>query len=99
MTATEKRVEQSTLTIHLDGETSTVTCDGQTRLLDAVLDAGISAPYSCRKGECGTCMATLVSGTVDFGSGIALEPEDYEDGYLLMCQATARSPEIEIEYE
>lgn len=41
----------------------------------------------------------LVSGTVDHGNGIALEPEDIDDGYLLACQATPRSAEVEIEIE
>ncbi len=41
----------------------------------------------------------LVSGTVDHGNGIALASEDIDDGYLLACQATPRSPEVEIEIE
>ncbi|GAA3044806.1 hypothetical protein GCM10010528_25130 [Gordonia defluvii] len=99
MTETQSQVVTSTVVIHLDGQTSRVSCGPTTRLLDAVLDAGLGAPYSCRNGECGTCMARLVSGEVDFGSGVALEPDDYADGYLLMCQSTPQSPDIEIAYE
>lgn len=89
----------STITVQIDGDTAVLGCGSSTRLLDAMLTEGIDAPYSCREGDCGSCVARLVSGEVDHGDGIALEPEDIEDGYLLTCQATPRSDEVEIEFE
>lgn len=87
------------LTVHIDGSVAEIGCATTTPLLDAMLSEGIDAPYSCREGDCGSCVARLVSGTVDHGNGIALEPEDIDDGYLLACQATPRSAVVEIEIE
>ncbi|MCY4003181.1 MAG: 2Fe-2S iron-sulfur cluster-binding protein, partial [Rhodospirillales bacterium] len=32
-------------------------------VLDSALDAGIRLPHNCRGGICGTCRATVLSGT------------------------------------
>lgn len=56
-----------------------VTIDGATfhapegaLLLDAALNAGITLPYDCRAGHCGTCCVTVVSGEVQGGKGSEL---------------------------
>src|SRR5665648_119617 len=36
-------------------------------ILQAALRAGISLPYGCRNGSCGTCKGNIIQGTVDFG--------------------------------
>lgn len=89
----------ATVTVTLDGGTHTVTCGLGTKLLDAMLAADVDAPYSCREGDCGSCVARLVAGDVDRGAGIALEPEDEADGYLLTCQATPAGPVVEVDFE
>ncbi len=38
-------------------------------LLDAALRQGVSLPYDCRAGHCGTCCVRLVAGEVDGGAG------------------------------
>jgi 3-ketosteroid 9alpha-monooxygenase subunit B len=91
--------ETATLTVQLDGGTHVVACGRTTKLLDAMLTADVDAPYSCREGDCGSCVARLVSGEVDRGGGIALEPEDEADGYLLTCQATPSGDAVEIDFE
>lgn len=45
------------------------------------------------------CVARLTSGSVAGGDGIALEPEDAADGYILTCQATPDSDEITVDFE
>ena len=58
-------------------------------LLDAALRHGIGLPYGCRNGACGSCIATLVSGEVDYPDGNpAVETEP---GQVVICQAHARS--------
>src|SRR5438105_570231 len=61
------------------------------RVLHAGLRAGIALPYECATGTCGTCKATLVSGTVNDGWAAApgkkfVKPERRE---FLMCQCVA----------
>ncbi len=89
----------SEVTVHIDGDVRTVRCGADTVLLDALLAADVDAPYSCREGDCGSCVARLTSGEVDHGNGIALEPEDVDDGYLLTCQATPTGDHIVIEFD
>src|SRR3546814_6639195 len=42
---------------------STIAAEGVS-VLDACLEGGVALEYNCRSGECGECIATLVSGTV-----------------------------------
>ncbi len=58
-------------------------------LLDAALRQGVGLPYGCRNGACGSCVATLLSGEVDYPDG---EPEaGLEPGQVALCLAHARS--------
>ena len=86
------------VTVHIDGDVRAVRCGEDTVLLDALLAADVDAPYSCREGDCGSCVARLTAGDVDHGNGIALEPEDIAEGYLLTCQATPKGP-VTVEFD
>jgi len=43
----------------------TLNVDPGTTLLAAMLEAGVFAPYECKRGECATCVATVLEGDVD----------------------------------
>ena len=62
-------------------------------LLDAALDASLNLPHSCKGGNCGACRARLLQGEIDYPSGPPLGLSDAEiaEGYVLLCQARARS--------
>ena len=75
----------------LDGENHTVPITPGETLLQAALAAGIDAPFSCREGRCGTCMAWLRSGEVSMASTQALSKRDIGRGYILACQAQPSS--------
>ena len=61
--------------------------DKDKNMLDAALDAGLDAPYSCLGGVCCTCRAKLVEGKASMNVNYALEPGEVERGYVLACQA------------
>ena len=42
-----------------EGETETFECDEDTFILDALEEAGIDHPYSCRAGACSSCAMKL----------------------------------------
>jgi CDP-4-dehydro-6-deoxyglucose reductase, E3 len=62
-------------------------------LLDAALAAGLNLPHSCKGGNCGACLARLLSGDVDYPHGMPLGVSAGEaaEGMILLCQARARS--------
>jgi CDP-4-dehydro-6-deoxyglucose reductase, E3 len=62
-------------------------------LLDAALAASLNLPHSCKGGNCGSCRARLVQGEIYYPNGPPLGLSDVEvaDGFVLLCQARARS--------
>jgi CDP-4-dehydro-6-deoxyglucose reductase len=62
-------------------------------ILQAALDAGLTLPYGCRNGACGSCKSRLVSGLVEQGEHqqSALGISERHAGYALLCCASARS--------
>ena len=63
--------------IEWEGAIHEVTCDAETTLLEAAMDAGLELPSSCMSGSCLTCPGKLVSGSVDQSEGV-LEDEQTE---------------------
>ncbi len=61
-------------------------------ILDAALAGGERLPYACRNGECGSCVAKLVSGTVAHPTETALTGTQRERGFILLCLAAPMSP-------
>ena len=62
-------------------------------VLDAALRQGIILPYGCRNGTCGSCLGTVVSGTVHYPGAPppALSAVPAAQGKALFCQARAAS--------
>ena len=62
-------------------------------VLDAALRQGIILPYGCRNGACGSCLGTVLSGTLHYPgdppTALAAVPD--AEGKALFCQAHAAS--------
>ncbi|NKY54491.1 ferredoxin--NADP reductase [Nocardia vermiculata] len=84
--------------VAIDGDEHQVAWNAGRTLLEALLAAGIDAPYSCREGACSACVCSLVEGRVDLAHNEILTEDDLADGYILACQAEPVTPEISIEY-
>ena len=56
-------------------------------ILAGMLEAGISAPYGCGGGICGTCMCTVVSGSVEQTTVAGLAEDDEASGKILICSS------------
>jgi benzoate/toluate 1,2-dioxygenase reductase component len=76
-----------------DGATHFIDADEDESIADAAYREGINVPLDCTNGVCGTCKAFRQSGEFDPGSYLAeaLSDADVAEGYLLCCQAKARS--------
>jgi ring-1,2-phenylacetyl-CoA epoxidase subunit PaaE len=68
-------------------------------VLDATLDQGADAPYSCKGGVCTTCRAKLKSGSVKMDNNFALTDGEMKDGYILTCQSHPTSSSIKVSYD
>jgi CDP-4-dehydro-6-deoxyglucose reductase len=60
-------------------------------ILDAALRQGLTLPYGCKDGACGSCQGKVLAGTVDHGHGQALSDGDKAAGLALFCCSRARS--------
>ncbi len=60
-------------------------------ILDAALRHNIGLPYGCRNGKCGSCIARLVAGKVEYPGGSTEALENQAGDACLVCQAVARS--------
>jgi ring-1,2-phenylacetyl-CoA epoxidase subunit PaaE len=72
---------------------------GEETILDAADRAGIDLPFSCKAGVCSTCRTKLVRGEVTLTQNYALEDWELEQGFILACQAHAKTPELELDYD
>ncbi len=92
---------QVTITLTLDGRTSTVTTPKNSgeRILDAALRSRSDVPFACAGGVCGTCRAKLTDGTVEMATNFALEPDELAAGYVLTCQSEPSSDAVSVDYD
>jgi ferredoxin len=74
-----------------EGETVSVSVPEDETILDAAEADGFDLPYSCRQGQCTSCVGTLEDGTIDQNGGTALDPMQKEDGFALLCIAYPES--------
>ena len=58
-------------------------------ILEAGLRQGVPIPYSCQEGECATCMARLVKGSIDYPTlkPIGITASEIAAGEILTCCA------------
>ncbi len=74
--------------IVLDGVTTKVKVKKSGKsILDAALDSGLDAPFSCQGGVCCTCRCKMDKGTADMDINFALEEDEVDKGFILSCQA------------
>ena len=91
--------EAASVEVTLDGTTSTVAWPAGNHLLDVLLAAGLDAPFSCREGQCSACACKLLEGEVTLDHNEVLEQEDLDEGYILGCQAIAKSDFVRVTYD
>jgi len=94
-------VEGSTVSqveVELDGEVHKFEAQPGQLLIDAMEQAGMQPPYSCRAGACAACMCHLDDGEVEMITNQVLEQSDIAQGWILSCQAVAKSPVVKLRY-
>ncbi|CAN5393606.1 CDP-6-deoxy-delta-3,4-glucoseen reductase [soil metagenome] len=86
--------------VRLEPSGKTFQVEADEPILTMGLRAHINMPYGCRMGTCCSCRGKIVSGTVDLGHAhpTYLPQDQRDEGFALLCQATARS-DVVIEVE
>jgi ferredoxin len=87
------------VTIVLDRKKVSVPLVAGETLLESARRAGLSPPFSCEAGNCGTCMAKLTEGRATMRVNDALEDDEVEEGYVLTCQAVPDTENVGVCYD
>lgn len=97
--AGDTAAELGTVTIHLERKKASVPRVAGETLLQSARRAGLTPPFSCEAGNCGTCMARISEGSATMLVNDALDPDEVADGYILTCQGIPDSGSITVHYE
>jgi len=89
----------TTVTITLDDETETFVMTQNQSVLEAALDRGLDAPFSCQGGICSTCIARVKKGKVEMRKNQILTDSELEEGFVLTCQSHPTTSTLEIDYD
>lgn len=63
-------------------------------ILDVVFDAGISVPYSCREGICGSCETRILAGEADHRDAVLSEAEQQANQSMMICCSGAKGAKL-----
>ncbi|OAN67760.1 phenylacetic acid degradation protein [Sulfitobacter sp. EhC04] len=87
------------ITVIIEGAERSFTMKKGQSVLEAALENGQDAPFSCKAGVCSTCMGKVLEGEVEMISNHALEDYEVERGYVLTCQSYPLSDKLVIDYD
>lgn len=76
----------------------TLNTDGLS-ILDASIEAGVDAPFSCKGAVCCTCRAKVLEGKVKMDNNFALTDAEVEEGFVLTCQAHPLTEKVVIDFD
>jgi tetrachlorobenzoquinone reductase len=84
-----------TVILKESGETIEV-LSGQT-ILDALLEHGIDAPYSCMEGICSACETKVLAGIPDHHDMILSAEQKAANNVMMICCSRSKTPELILE--
>ena len=87
------------LTVAMSGTNHSVDLGPGESILEAALNNGIDAPYSCLGGACGTCKAKIVEGAVTMEQNFALTSAELDAGFVLTCQSHPTTDAVTVDYD
>jgi ferredoxin-NADP reductase len=83
------------VTLHKSGKTIRV-APGQS-ILDAVAQAGVTAPSGCRTGTCGTCATKVLAGLPEHRDQALSVAERERAGLMCPCVSRAKTPGLTLD--
>jgi ring-1,2-phenylacetyl-CoA epoxidase subunit PaaE len=89
----------SSVTIVLDGRSTTLTLPRDVPVLDAAQRVRGDLPFACKGGVCGTCRARVTDGEVEMRRNYALDEHEVAAGYVLTCQTLPLTDQVTVDYD
>ena len=80
-----------TITVVTPDETLSLECADDQYILDAIDDAGVDIPYSCRAGACSSCAGKILEGTINQEDQSFLDDDQIEERFALLCVTYPKS--------
>ena len=80
-------------------ETNLVLETSSISILEAAIEAGVDAPFSCKGAVCCTCRAKVLEGQVKMTANFALTDQEVQEGFILTCQAHPITETVVIDYD
>jgi len=68
-------------------------------ILDAAIEAGVDAPFSCKGAVCCTCRAKVLEGKVKMDANFALTDAEVEEGFILTCQSHPLTEKVIVDFD
>ena len=87
-----------TIEVEIDGETRTVSGFPGQVILEALEDAGLTPPYSCRAGACASCICKLEEGEVEMLENHVLDQGELDERWILGCQSVPKTAKVRVRY-
>lgn len=72
---------------------------GSISILEAAIEAGVDAPFSCKGAVCCTCRAKVLEGKVKMDANFALTDAEVQEGFILTCQAHPLTETVVVDYD
>jgi ferredoxin-NADP reductase len=85
------------IVVRTDGKTFSFTQEYPQTILAAAKANGVSMPYSCETGRCGSCAARCVKGNVWHSYNEVLTDTELKAGIVLTCTGYAVGGDLELE--
>lgn len=82
-------VNDRPITVELNRSKTILQVNADQSILDAMLDAGVAAPYSCRTGQCKSCVVKVLAGEPEHRDSVLTEGERQDS--QLMCSCVSRA--------
>lgn len=95
----EKHDGNTSIKVILDDDEEDFEMPQTKSILEAALDQGLDAPYSCQGGICSTCIARLVEGKAEMRKNQILTDAEIAEGLILTCQAHPTTPRVVVDYD